>query len=284
MMLLKGDGILITGSNGFLGNSLNRRLLKNNEYNVKLFDINDGNIINHDFSDYGVKHIFHFAAMTFVPKSWENPYEYYNVNFIGTLNMLEYCRKHNASMTFLSTYMYGIPRYLPIDEKHPRQAHSVYNHTKLLAEDACEFYSKHFNISVTVFRLFNVYGIGQRQDFLIPSIIHQALNSDTIEVMDTKPKRDFVYIDDVIDALCLSFGQEGYHVYNVGSGISFSVLDVINNVCSTLGTDKKIIDKKQTRTNEIMDIVADITKIKTELGWEPKTKFEDGIQKTVKMY
>jgi nucleoside-diphosphate-sugar epimerase len=171
MKLSKGDKILITGSNGFLGRVLSSQLIINGEYDVKLFDINDGNIFDYDFSSCGVKHICHLAARTFVPQSWEEPFDYYKVNFLGTLNILEYCRKHKTSMTFISTYMYGAPHYLPIDENHPREAHSVYNHTKLLAEDTCEFYSKHYNSSITVLRLFNVYGIRQRQDFLIPSII-----------------------------------------------------------------------------------------------------------------
>jgi GDP-4-dehydro-6-deoxy-D-mannose reductase len=277
-MLSMGDGILITGSNGFLGRALSKRLIMNGEYDIKSFDINNGNIFDYDFSNYEVKHVCHLAARTFVPQSWEEPFDYYKVNFLGTLNILEYCRKHNASMTFISTYMYGTPQYLPIDEKHPREAHSVYNHTKLLAEDICEFYSKHYNNSITVLRLFNVYGIGQRQDFLIPSIINQALNNNIIEVTDTRPKRDFIYIDDVIDAICLSIGLSGYNVYNVGSGISFSVSEIIKIICDILGEEKKVIDKKQIRTNEIMDTIADIKKIKTELAWEPKTNFVDGIK------
>jgi nucleoside-diphosphate-sugar epimerase len=281
MKLSKGDGILITGSNGFLGRALCKRLIMNGEYDVKLFDINNGNIFDYDFTNYGVKHICHLAARTFVPQSWEEPFDYYKVNFLGTLNILEYCRKHNASMTFISTYMYGTPQYLPVDENHPREAHSVYNHTKLLAEDTCEFYSNNYNNSITVLRLFNVYGFGQRQDFLIPSIIQQAMNNNIIEVTDLRPKRDFIYIDDVIDAICLSLGLSGYNIYNVGSGISYSVSDVIKIICDILGEERRVIDKKQIRTNEVLDVVADINKIKKELAWEPRTTIINGINNII---
>ena len=280
MKLMKEDKILITGSNGFLGKALCNRLSQIDGYSIIPFDICDGDIVDFDFTNCNAKHVCHLAARTFVPESWEQPYDYYKTNLLGTINVLDYCRNNNASMTFISTYMYGAPQYLPVDENHPLEAHSIYNHTKLLAEDVCAFYSKHYNVPVTILRIFNVYGYGQSPNFLIPSIISQALENDVIEVMDTTPKRDFVYIDDVIDAICMTMGHKGVHIYNVGSGISYSVLDVINNACSAIGEKKKIVDKEQKRNNEVYDIVADISKIKTELGWEPKTSFEDGIKKT----
>ena len=284
MKLSNKYNILVTGANGFIGNALCNRLAKNENYSVVQFDIDDGDIADYDFSNCNAKHVCHLAARTFVPQSWEQPYEYYKTNLLGTINVLDYCRKNNASMTFVSAYMYGSPQYLPIDENHPLEAHSVYNHTKLLSEEACAYYSKHFNVSVSILRLFNVYGKGQGQDFLIPSIIKQAMNNDKIEVMDTTPKRDFIYIDDVIDAIYLTIELEGFHIYNIGSGLSFSVLDVINNICSAIGDKKQIIDKKQVRPNEVFDVVADISKIKSELNWEPKTSFEEGIKKTVSAF
>ena len=275
------NNILVTGANGFIGSALCNRLTKDNNYSVIRFDVDDGDIVDYDFSNCGAKHVCHLAARTFVPQSWDQPYEYYKTNLLGTINILDYCRKNNAGMTFVSTYMYGAPQYLPIDENHPLKAHSIYNHTKLLSEDVCAFYSKHFDVPVTILRLFNVYGAGQSQNFLIPSVVKQALSNNKIEILDTTPKRDFVYIDDVIDAICLTIGLEGFNIYNIGSGISFSVLDVINCICSAIGEKKQIIDKKQVRPNEVFDVIADISKIKTELNWAPKTSFEEGIKKVV---
>ena len=282
--LKKENKMLVTGSDGFLGTALCDRLSPAGDYEVIKFDINNGNIVDFDFSDCGAKHVVHLAAKTAVTQSWEQPYDYYLTNFMGTVNVLEYCRKNNASLTFVSTYMYGTPQYLPIDEKHPLEAHSVYNHTKQLGEDVCNYYSTHYNVPVTIFRIFNIYGGGQGNDFLIPTIIRQALVGNSIEVMDLRPKRDFVYIDDVIDAICLSIGNEGFNIYNVGSGVSHSVLDVVNNICLAIGEEKQIIDKKKIRYNEVLDVVADITKIKSELGWEPKTSFCDGIKMTVSSF
>jgi nucleoside-diphosphate-sugar epimerase len=275
------DKVLITGANGFLG----RKLVVNLPHKYVIsFDMNDGDIATHDFDKYEAAHVIHLAARTFVPQSWEQPYEYYRVNFMGTLNILEYCRKNNAAMTFISTYMYGAPQYMPIDETHPRSAHSVYNHTKLLGEDLCEFYTKNYGISVTILRLFNVYGEGQRKEFLIPGIIDQALHGEIIKVNDLEPRRDFVYIDDVIAAIKKTIGTTGFHVYNIGSGESRSVLEVIRSICAALEVDKPIRTAGQRRQNEVMNVVADIRKAKQELGWIPKITFDEGIAKTVTSY
>lgn len=281
MKQVRGNEVLITGANGFIGSILSKRLEEADKFIINRFDINDGDIASYDFSGYNVQHVCHLAARTFVPQSTKEPYEFYKVNLLGTINMLEYCRKHDASMTFISTYMYGTPLYLPIDENHPRKAHSVYNHTKFLAEEACAFYHEHFDVSVTILRLFNVYGAGQSGDFLVPSIIHQALSGNRIEVMDLTPRRDFVYIDDVVDAICLTIMNEGFNIYNVGSGVSFTVQDAIDNVCSAIGETIQVIEKKQPRKNEVFNVVADISKIKSELDWSPSITFSEGIRRTV---
>jgi nucleoside-diphosphate-sugar epimerase len=280
-MLNTKNKILITGADGFLGRYLAKALMN---YDIYCFDIRDGDIVSHKFYNADVFHVFHLAAKTFVPESWQNPYHYYMVNFMGTENILEYCRKIGASLTFLSTYTYGVPKYLPIDELHPCQPNTVYNHSKFLADDLCKFYAVNYGISITVLRVFNIYGEGQRGDFLIPRIMEQAFHSPHIEVMDLRPRRDYVYIKDLIDAMLLTIGNKGYHLYNIGSGISMSVKEICNCIINAVGVSKKIIEKEMPRKNEVLDIVANISKAKKELGWQPKIGFEEGIREIVKMY
>jgi len=273
--------ILITGSDGFLGKHLRQNLP---EYEVKTFDIADGDIVTHKFSDMGIHHAFHLAAMTSAPQSWDNPFEYYQVNMLGTVNILEYCRKTGTSMTYVNTYPYGMPKYNPIDEQHPCAPNTVYNHSKHLAEDICRFYAENYGVSVTVLRLFNLYGGGQSSSFLIPHIVKQALFNTQIDVMDLDPKRDYVYIDDVVEALRLTIGKSGFSVYNVGSGESKSVKEVCDCVVDIIGTQKTIVSADNKRKNEVTNIQADISKIQSELGWNPATNFIDGLRKTIHHY
>jgi nucleoside-diphosphate-sugar epimerase len=273
--------LLITGSDGFVGAHLRRSL---NDYEAVTFDVTDGNVVTHNFDDAEVSHVFHLAALTSAPESWEKPFDYYYVNMMGTVNILEYCRKTGASMTYVNTYPYGMPLYNPIDEQHPCAPNTAYNHSKHLSEDICRFYAENFNVSVTVLRLFNVYGEGQSPKFLIPHIIKQALFNHQIEVMDLEPKRDYVYIGDVIDALKLTIGRKGFNIYNIGSGESKSVKDVCDCVLSILNANKKIVSAEKKRKNEVTDIQADIKKIKHDLGWSPKTSFAAALEKTIRYY
>ena len=118
--------------------------------------------------------------------------------------------------------------------------------------------------------------------FLFPTIINQLLESqkDIIEVENLKPKRDYLYIKDFIDILTkmiFSYDISGYKVFNIGSGISYSVKEIILIIMDTFGINKKYIDKNIVRKNEIMDCYANISKVKKEFSWEPKYNLAQGI-------
>ncbi|MCL1987940.1 MAG: GDP-mannose 4,6-dehydratase [Firmicutes bacterium] len=273
--------ILITGVSGFLGNHLQKTLTAEfPQHEILPFDEDICQPVKlNNSADY----VFHLAAKTDVPESWKTPADFYNVNVTGTANVLEYCRKVGANLTYVNSYPYGIPLYLPIDENHPQAPNSPYNHSKHLAEDICRFYSENFNVKTTVLRLFNVYGAGQNENFLIPKIIKQALFGDSIEVMDLEPKRDYVYIQDVITALIstMNVTLTNFRVYNVGSGKSYSVAEVCEKINIL---NKPIISLQQKRQNEVPNVLANIAKIGNELNWQPQTTFENGIAKTIEYY
>jgi len=273
--------ILVTGSNGFLGRALLESLIN---HDVITFDADDGNVIDYFFTDKDVSHVFHLAARTSVPESWEIPYQYYQTNIMGTVNVLELCRTTGAKMTYVTTYPYGEPQYIPIDESHPCNPNSPYNHSKHIAEDICRSYSNLYGVSVTVLRLFNVYGNGQSESFLIPHVVKQAVFSSAIEVMDLEPKRDYVHITDVVKALLATIGVSGYNIYNVASGESRSVMDVCRLALDTLQTKKAIISLNNKRKNEVSNIEANISKIKKDLGWTPTVTFPEGIKSLVEYY
>lgn len=274
--------ILVTGSNGFIGTNLVKQLI-NSGYNVIEFDIHIGEISNYVFPYDKIDHIFHLASLTFVPQSWEKPVDFYKTNVIGTANILELCRKHFCSLTYISSYVYGNPTYLPVDEKHPIEPVSPYNHSKILAEELCKFYAINFNIEITILRPTNIYGSGQNTNFLIPMLIEKTLNETvkTIEVMDLRPKRDYLYLNDFLDALLLTINKKGINIYNIGFGESISVEEIIKTICNVTNIKKQYLSLGKERKNEVWDLYVDITKIKNELGWQPKINFKEGIRKII---
>jgi len=102
--------------------------------------------------------------------------------------------------------------------------------------------------------------------------------------MDLRPKRDFLFIDDFIEAIRLSFGQKNFDIYNIGSSYSVSVEEIITTILTSSGKNKPYLAKGEERKNETWDVYADISKIKKQLYWEPSTNFEKGIQRCVDEY
>lgn len=276
--------VLVTGSRGFVGSALKKRLLSEG-YEVLEMDADNDVAAPASFSrleEARPAHVFHLAGKTFVPESWQDPLAFYNTNVTGTMNVLDFCRRNGASLTYVSAYLYGVPERLPIPEDAPIRPNNPYAHSKYLAEQLCEFYAREFNVRTTVVRPFNVFGPGQAERFLIPFIIRQAIEENEIRVKDLAPKRDYVYIDDLVDALVVSMGsKEGFAVYNVGSGYSVSVGEVISAVQDALGTDKPVVSENEVRKNEINDVVADISKAARGLGWRPAHSFKEGVKKII---
>ncbi len=278
--------ILVTGASGFIGSRLVSKL-ESIGLNIIKADSSVGDIVEFNFIEeyktYTIKHIFHLAAMTFVPDSWENPVDFYKTSVIGTGNVLELCRNKNIPLTFVSSYLYGKPKSLPILENSDVKSNNPYAHSKYLAEELCKFYSEYYDVKVTIARPFNIYGKDQKEIFLIPHIINQVLNKNEIKVKDLNPKRDYLYLDDLVDGLVKTMNSKSlFTIYNFGSGYSLSVKEIIDMVQDICNTNKEIISEDKERRDEILDVVADISKAKKELNWMPNTSFADGIKKIVK--
>lgn len=279
--------ILVTGADGFIGKYLVSRLI-NEGHSVVCHIIEDGDISEKNILDKysGIEYIYHLAAKTFVPDSWINSYDYIKTNVLGTLTVLEYARKYGCRVSVLSTYVYGKPQYLPVDEIHPIKGISPYHESKIMAEKLCEFYSEKYNIQVTIFRPFNVYGYGQNESFLLPKIFKQVLDADVkeINVMDLEPKRDYIYILDVIEALlCGLKSKKSFEVYNIGSGISLSVKEVIDIINKITNINKPYNSTNKYRKDEVLDCVADINKLIQDFNFYPKFTFKKGIDDWLKI-
>jgi len=278
--------ILITGASGFIGRALTANL-RARERDVVPLDYEDGDIASWEtlakLEQENITQIFHLAGKTFVPDSWGDPQAFCRTNVLGTVNVLEFCRKSRIPMTYISAYVYGHPDSLPIGENSPIRPSNPYALTKRLAEEACEFYAGAYDLPVTTIRPFNVYGIGQADFFLIPTIISQVLDDgEEIAVKDLAPKRDYVYLEDLVIALLATLNKPGgYRVYNIGSGVSLSVQEAIDTIQKIAGTKKKVVCDNAIRANELMDVVADISKAGKELGWYPRFSFHAGIENII---
>jgi nucleoside-diphosphate-sugar epimerase len=277
------SSILVTGASGFLGRHL-VGALQNRSETVVTHSSRDGDLATLQPQAAGVRHVFHLAARTYVPDSWKRPVEFYQTNVLGTANVLEYCRASGASFTLVSSYMYGRPEHLPISEDHPLRAFNPYGHSKLLAEELARFYRDSFGLNVSIVRPFNLYGPGQSKEFLIPTLIGQALakDCDSITVADLAPKRDYIYIDDVVDLLIrLGVTPDTGGTYNAGTGLSTSVQELAQTIAQLAGTSKPIVSRNQARPNEVLDTVADIRRAEGDLGWRPRVSLRDGLKRTI---
>lgn len=282
--------ILLIGYTGFIGKVLNEQLKKNSlNYNIFYFDsknhrIEDkSSLSNYDFLN--INHVFHLAGKSSVIESWSSTHDFFQTNVIGTINILEFCKRNKCNLTFLSSYLYGIPKSLPIYETAPLKCMNPYAQTKYLSELNCDFYAKNYNIEIVILRLFNAYGPGQSNNFLIPTIIEQTLSDkqEKLFINDLAPKRDFVYIDDIVRALIASINKKS-DTYNISSGISYSVKEIIDIVFKLTGIKKEIIEQNKIRKNEINDLYGNYDKIKKDFNWEPEVSFEFGLSKCIQFY
>jgi nucleoside-diphosphate-sugar epimerase len=249
----------------------------------------DGDIAEIDLvsrlADFQPDNFVHLAGRTFVPDSWKDPLDFYRVNVQGAVNVANYCRCHNIALTYVSAYVYGRPTSLPIREDSLAKPNNPYAQSKLLAEEVCRQFATSFAFPVVILRPFNVYGPGQSASFLVPTIVDKALNDDVIELDSLLPRRDYIYIDDLTEAIVLSLSAVRSGVtYNLGSGCSFSVNDVVQTVFSHTGIYKPVRSRNIERENEVMDMMADISLFKSDFGWQPKFSLSEGIAAMLRTY
>lgn len=271
--------LLVTGASGFIGRHLGPRLRSLNnevwELSSKTGDIGDEKTWRHlPATDV----VFHLAGRAHVPTSWNETADFVRVNVSGTVRALDYCLTHHAHLIYVSAYLYGIPVRLPIAETDPINPNNPYALSKHLAEQVCEFYAKYRGVKVTVLRPFNVFGVGQQSQFLIPKIIDQVRCNTEIRVKDLVPRRDYIYVNDLLDALVKAVkAPDHYSVFNIGSGISLSVKEIIDIIQRIANTSLPVNSEFSERPQEIPDVRADISKAERLIGWKPRHSFADGI-------
>lgn len=275
--------VLLTGAEGFIGRPLQKRLRSEG---VEVCPLSRK---NGDIADSGywstlpkAKAIVHLAASSYVPDSWKMVPAFLEKNVIGTQHALEWCKRNNAHMVLASAYVYGIPTQLPIAESDNPLPNNPYALSKYLAEQCAMFAAKFSEVDVTILRLFNVFGLGQREEFLIPTLLKQLSGSE-IKVMDLAPRRDYIYLEDVVDAFMLALkNPSGFQCLNIGSGVSHSIAEVVETIQLIAGTELPVRSTMQSRFQEIPDVRANISKAKEVLGWEPVYDLASGIREMLR--
>lgn len=307
---------LVTGGAGFIGSHITERLLAMKE-KVKVLDnfssgkmenlffaqglsVDSFELIRGDIRDYetclkacsGIDYVLHEAALRSVPKSLESPHEYNAVNIDGTLNMLKAARECGVKRFVLasSSSVYGDTSKFPEKEEDYPLLISPYALTKLAGEYYCRIFSANYGVETISLRYFNVFGPRQALDdeyaVVIPKFITCILKDQPPPVHGSgKQSRDFTYIDNVVAANVLAATTPNIkcEVFNVANGRDNSVLDIVVQVNRIAGKSIKPVFTPP-RPGDVFKTLADISKVKKILRFNPSIDFKEGLKRTVEWF
>jgi len=276
---MKKKIILITGSRGFIGSHIQKKLSKTfsiyHKKNNRMNLLDRKKILNMKKVDF----VIHAAAKTPGMNNLQLN-DFHENNVLGTLNILDYCVKNDIKkLIYISSFVYGKPQYNPIDEKHPINPHTGYTKSKFLAEELCRIYSKLYDLNIIVLRPFGIFGKSQKQGYLIPNLINSIQNKKKIIIINKKSKRDFLFIDDFVNLIekALKYDSK-FEIFNVGSGKSFSFEEIIKKL-EKLSFSEITVQYVEDKNSFIPKIQANITKTKNFLKWAPTTNIDDALGK-----
>lgn len=250
-------------------------------------DITDAKIANQVVKDTDV--IVHFAANTGVPASVEDPRLDMESNVIGTFNMLEAARQNDVKrFVFASSGAPAGEVEPPIHEELPAHPVSPYGASKLAGEGYCSSYYKTFEIDTVSLRFGNVYGPGSKhKSSVVAKFLKLALNNESVEIYgDGTQTRDFIYIDDLIDAVIKSATTQnvGGEVFQIATNRETTLLELVdkmNKVLQEAGKPPLNINHGSKRLGDVMRNFSDTSKAKNRLSWVCQSTLDDGLEKTL---
>lgn len=315
---LRGAEILITGGAGFIGSNLGIQLdilgahvtildsfispYGGNRFNLfpieKSFRLIEGDVRSRELLLKlvdGKDFVFHLAAQTGRVISMSRPEFDIDINCLGTVNILEAIKTQSRKAKIIFTSSRGVigePKYLPVNEDHPVGPKDMYGADKLAAEWYVRIYGNEYAIPYTILRLNNVYGprcqIRSNHYGTINLFISYALQNKEIPIYgDGTQTRDYVYIDDTVDALICSCNKKAdSEIYFVGTGVPNTLLSIVRIIGKYVNNTKFRMVKfpKDLAKLDFHDFYSDSIKITANLGWEPSTNLSKGILKTVEYY
>lgn len=300
--------ILITGATGFINANLARRMLAEG-HDVGLLLRKQSNLsrikdilpkvqtIDADLLDYPKLHrgvhdfepeyIFHSATYGAYPDDQKDEYLMIQTNIVGTCNLLKAtcdipyrCFIHAGSSS-----EYGI-KERPMAEDDPLAPVNSYGVTKASATLLCRMFAKRERKNVVILRPFSVYGPYERSTRLVPYVIFRCIRGEEVHITSGEQRRDFVYVDDVIDVYLRVMDKKGIagEIFNVGGGQDISVKEAVRKIFELTGSDLCLlkIGTKEKRTFEaVHSWEADLSKLKQVLGFHPRISLQEGLRKTI---
>ena len=308
--------ILVTGGAGFIGSHLVEKLLATGHEVAVLDDFNDfydpqikrGNIaavadkitvhqadlrdaaaVNTVFHAEKFDMVVHLAARAGVRPSISQPQLYYNATVNGTLHLLEAARMAGIERFIFasSSSVYGLARTVPFSEDlHLTQTVSPYAATKMAGEFLCSTYSHLYRMRIVVLRFFTVYGPRQRPDLAIHQFTRRIWNGQPIDQFgDGTTRRDYTYIDDIIQGVMASLGYEGplFDIFNLGENETIQLKDLIVAIEETLGR-RATINQLPEQPGDVPLTCADISKARRLLGYQPTTPLRLGLPRFVEWF
>lgn len=266
-------------------------------------DIADSVRMGRIFEKYNPAAVIHFAAFSLVGESVSKPDKYYRNNVSGTLSLLDTMRRHACDRFIFSSTaaVFGNPEYLPIDELHPKTPVNPYGRTKLMTEQALGDYAEAYGLRYVIFRYFNAAGHDESGDLkerhspethLLPLVVqaakgersHIALYGDDYDTPDGTCVRDYIHVNDLCAAHLagIKYLENGGEPadFNLGNGSGFSVKEIIDKVKLVSGTDFEVKTEGR-RAGDPASLVADSSKARHVLGWQPEYTDIEDIIKTV---
>jgi nucleoside-diphosphate-sugar epimerase len=308
--------ILVTGCAGFIGYHLTQKLLKegfevigidniNSYYDVKLkrlrldhissekfsfqeMDIEDRNGLKKLFDENKIEKVFNLAGRAGVRASLSQPFEYFDTNTVGTLNLLDLCREKGIK-TFVTASTSSVYSNVETPFHEGQKVDmpiSPYAASKRSAELMAYTYAFQYKMNISALRFFTVYGPFGRPDMSVLRFIRWVDEGKAIQLYGTgEQARDFTYVDDIVNGIIKSSEQtNAFQVYNLGGGNNpISMLSLIAEIENQLG--KKAHINHLEKHNADVDVTwADITKAEKELAWKPKTELLEGLRATIAWY
>ncbi len=306
--------ILITGGAGFIGSHLCDKytieghtvlcldnFLNGNLMNIRhLLDYRNFKLIKGDIRDYAflenitrdVDVIFHLAAQVHVDRSYIEPKLTYDINVMGTQNVLEIARIHDVKkVIYASTSeVYGSAQYIPIDEKHPLDAPHPYGASKIAADRMCHAYKHTYGMNLAICRFFNIFGPRQKDlgyGGVISIFTRRALSNIPPMIFgDGSQRRDYTYINDVVRAydMVLKTERDLPDPLNFGTGKDVSIKDLAYKIIEICGKESISPVFIEPRIGEINRLIAGADRAKQILGWEPEYSLESGLEEYIAWY
>lgn len=313
----QGKRTLVTGSDGFIGSHLVERLAElgsdvralvlYNSFNswgwldtiereklgrveIVAGDIRDPHRVQELCKD--VEIVFHLAALIAIPYSYYSPDSYMDTNVKGTLNVLQAARIQAVEQIIhtSTSEVYGTAQFVPITEEHPLVGQSPYSASKIAADQFAVSFHRSFDLPVSIVRPFNTYGPRQSARAIIPTIITQAFSEEkSIHIGNIRPTRDFTYVKDTVEGFIRAAEHKESigKTINLGANSEISIGELVEKIRGLMNNSFEIVaDKARFRPekSEVDRLMADNSKAKEILKWEPTVPLDKGLELTIEWF